>query len=112
MAPAWAALALRVPSRETVRRRTVRLEVGQELDRDGLVETLVQEGGERVLELSKYGCVVNERFGGINVGAPETILGQGITLPQVKYLKDRGVEFVENVIITKLIQDLPYAGQR
>jgi len=70
-----------------------------------LVETLVQEGGERVLELSKYGCVVNERFGGINVGAPETILGQGITLPQVKYLKDRGVEFVENVIITKLIKD-------
>ena len=70
-----------------------------------LVETLVQEGGERVLELSKYGCVVNERFGGINVGAPGTLLGQGITLPQVKYLRNKGVEFVENVIITKFLKD-------
>lgn len=70
-----------------------------------LVETLVQEGGERVLELSKYGCVVNERFGGINVGDPDTVLGQGITLPQVKYLRDKGVKFLENVIITKFIKE-------
>jgi len=43
----WAALALRVPSREIVRRRTVRLEVGQELDRDELVETLIRAGYAR-----------------------------------------------------------------
>ena len=43
----WAALALRVPSRETVRRRTVRLEQGQDLDRDALVETLVRAGYAR-----------------------------------------------------------------
>jgi transcription-repair coupling factor (superfamily II helicase) len=43
----WAALALRVPSRESVRSRTVRLEVGQELDRDELVATLLRAGYER-----------------------------------------------------------------
>ena len=43
----WAALALRVPSREAVRRRTVRLEVGQSLDRDELVETLIRAGYAR-----------------------------------------------------------------
>ncbi len=43
----WAALALRVPPREAVRRRTVRLEVGQELDRDALVETLIRAGYAR-----------------------------------------------------------------
>ena len=78
---------------------------GKMVNDPDLVETLVQEGGERVLELSKYGCIVNEHFGGINVGAPETVLGQGITLPQVKYLKDRGVKFVENVIVTKFIKN-------
>ncbi len=78
---------------------------GKMVNDPALVETLVQEGGERVLELSEYGCVVNERFGGINVGAPGTVLGQGITLPQVKYLKDKGVEFIENVIVTKFIKD-------
>ena len=69
-----------------------------------LVDTLVSEGGERVLELSKYGCVVNERFGGIHVGDKDTHLGQGITLPQVKYLRDKGVEFIENVIVTKILK--------
>ena len=78
---------------------------GKMVNDPGLVETLVREGGERVLELSKFGCVVNERFGGIHVGAPGTVLGQGITLPQVKYLKDKGVEFVENVIVTKFIKE-------
>jgi len=43
----WAALALRVPSREAVRARTVRLEVGQELDRDELVGTLIRAGYAR-----------------------------------------------------------------
>ena len=80
------------------------LSTGKGLNDPKLVEVLVEEGGERVLELDKYGCVVNERRGGISVGAPETKLGQGITLPQVKYLRDLGVEFIENTIITKLIK--------
>jgi len=43
----WAALALRVPSREAVRRRTVRLNTRQDLDRDALVETLLGAGYAR-----------------------------------------------------------------
>ena len=43
----WAALALRVPPREAVRGRADRLEVGQELDRDALVETLIGAGYSR-----------------------------------------------------------------
>ncbi len=77
---------------------------GKGLNDPKLVEVLVEEGAERVLELDKYGCIVNERFGGVRIGAPETKLGQGITIPQVKYLRDKGVDFIENVIITKLIK--------
>jgi len=44
----WTALALRVPSRELVRARTVHLEVGQTVDRDALVATLVSAGYTRM----------------------------------------------------------------
>jgi transcription-repair coupling factor (superfamily II helicase) len=44
----WTALAMRVPSRDTVRERTVHLEIGQTLDRDALVEVLVAAGYERM----------------------------------------------------------------
>ncbi len=81
------------------------LNVGKGVNDPELVDALVAEGGERVLELANYGCVVNERFGGISVGDKDTHLGQGITLPQVKYLRDKGVEFIENVIITKILKD-------
>jgi succinate dehydrogenase/fumarate reductase flavoprotein subunit len=77
---------------------------GKRLNDPKLVKILTEEGGRRVLELEKYGCVVNVRYGGINVGDKNTILGQGITLPMVKYLKQKGVEFVENTIITKLLK--------
>ncbi len=43
----WTAAALRVPSRATVRARTVHLEIGQTTDRDALVETLVASGYSR-----------------------------------------------------------------
>ncbi|MEB2345251.1 MAG: transcription-repair coupling factor [Deltaproteobacteria bacterium] len=42
------ALALRVPSREAVRGRTVHLEVGQTIDRDALVEQLLAAGYARM----------------------------------------------------------------
>jgi succinate dehydrogenase/fumarate reductase flavoprotein subunit len=80
------------------------LSTGKGLNDPTLVEVLVNEGGERVLELDRFGCVVNVRHGGIHVGGPDTKLGQGITLPMVNYLRDLGVEFIENVIITKLVQ--------
>ena len=44
----WTALALRVPSRESVRARSVHLEVGQTLDRDALVQRLVAAGYARM----------------------------------------------------------------
>jgi len=44
----WTALALRVPSRDSVRARSVHLEVGQMIDRDALVETLVTAGYARM----------------------------------------------------------------
>ncbi len=44
----WTALALRVPSREAVRARTVHLEVGGSVDRDALVERLVVAGYQRM----------------------------------------------------------------
>jgi transcription-repair coupling factor (superfamily II helicase) len=44
----WTALALRVPSREAVRGRLVHLEIGQIIDRDALVATLISAGYARM----------------------------------------------------------------
>jgi transcription-repair coupling factor (superfamily II helicase) len=44
----WTALALRVPSRDDVRARSVHLEVGQTVDRDALVEVLLAAGYSRM----------------------------------------------------------------
>jgi transcription-repair coupling factor (superfamily II helicase) len=44
----WTALAARVPTRESVRARSVHLEVGQTIDRDALVATLVAGGYTRM----------------------------------------------------------------
>jgi transcription-repair coupling factor (superfamily II helicase) len=44
----WAALAVRVPSRAALRARTARLEVGQLIDRDELVQSLVAAGYARM----------------------------------------------------------------
>jgi transcription-repair coupling factor (superfamily II helicase) len=44
----WTALAARVPSRESLRSRSVHLEVGQTIDRDALVATLVSGGYTRM----------------------------------------------------------------
>jgi transcription-repair coupling factor (superfamily II helicase) len=44
----WTALALRVPSRDAVRARSVHLEVTQTVDRDALIETLVSAGYARM----------------------------------------------------------------
>ncbi len=44
----WTALALRVPSRNSVRGRSVHLEIAQTIDRDALVEVLVNAGYARM----------------------------------------------------------------
>ncbi|MFH0850758.1 MAG: FAD-binding protein, partial [Candidatus Bathyarchaeota archaeon] len=67
------------------------LSVGKGVNDPKLVEVLTEEGGGRVLELERYGLDVKVSKGSIHVGDAETRLGLGITLPMVKYLKDRGV---------------------
>jgi transcription-repair coupling factor (superfamily II helicase) len=51
----WTALALPVPGPERVRGRTVHLEVGQTVDRDALVETLVAAGYARMALVEERG---------------------------------------------------------
>jgi len=53
----WTALLLPVPSRDAVRARTVHLEVGQTVDRDALVETLVAAGYARMSLVEERGEV-------------------------------------------------------
>lgn len=77
---------------------------GKNLNDPKLVKILAQEAEERVLELDKFGLDITVRKGGIHVGGPGVVLGQGISLPMVKYLREKGVTFVENTIITKLLK--------
>jgi transcription-repair coupling factor (superfamily II helicase) len=51
----WTALVPRVPSREFVRGRSVHLEVGQSIDRDALVETLLAAGYARMALVEERG---------------------------------------------------------
>ncbi|OGD52451.1 hypothetical protein A3K81_03210 [Candidatus Bathyarchaeota archaeon RBG_13_60_20] len=88
---------------EEHRERT--LSVGKGLNDPGLVEVLTSEGGERVLELERFGLDVTARRGGVHVGGPGVRLGQGITLPMVKHLRGKGVPFVDNVVVTRLLLD-------
>ena len=69
-----------------------------------MVKVLAEEGGRRVLELEDYGCKVTVHRGGIHVGDENTVLGQGITLPMLKYVKERGVQVADNIIISRLLK--------
>ncbi len=51
----WTALAGRVPARDVVRARTVHLEVGQVIDRDALIATLVAAGYSRMSLVEERG---------------------------------------------------------
>ncbi|MEE8508481.1 MAG: hypothetical protein V3T07_05395, partial [Myxococcota bacterium] len=51
----WTALASRVPTREAVRARSIHLEVGQTIDRDALVQTLVAAGYSRMALVEEPG---------------------------------------------------------
>jgi fumarate reductase (CoM/CoB) subunit A len=80
------------------------LNTGKGVNDPKLVEILVNEGAEKILELEKFGCIVNVRRGGIKVGDQDTKLGQGITLPMVNYIRELGLQFIENTIITKILK--------
>jgi transcription-repair coupling factor (superfamily II helicase) len=66
----WTALATRVPSREAVRARSVHLEVGQTIDRDALVETLIGAGYARMPLVEERG-ELSVRGGILDVFPPQ-----------------------------------------
>jgi transcription-repair coupling factor (superfamily II helicase) len=65
----WTSLAIRVPTREAVRARSVHLEVGQTTDRDALVETLGAAGYHRMPLVEERGEIA-VRGGIIDVFPP------------------------------------------
>ncbi len=66
----WTALAVRVPSRESVRSRSVHLELGQSIDRDALVETLLGAGYSRMPLVEERG-ELSVRGGILDVFPPQ-----------------------------------------
>jgi transcription-repair coupling factor (superfamily II helicase) len=66
----WTALALRVPSRDEVRSRSVHLEVGRTVDRDALVETLLAAGYARMPLVEERG-ELSVRGGILDVFPPQ-----------------------------------------
>jgi transcription-repair coupling factor (superfamily II helicase) len=66
----WTALLLRVPQRATVRARSVHLELGQTIDRDALVETLIAAGYARMPIVEERG-ELSVRGGILDVFPPQ-----------------------------------------
>lgn len=80
------------------------MEVGKRLNDPKLAKIFAEEGGERVLELRRFGVEMRVHHGGISVGTIPTLRGLGITKPMVKHCRSMGVEVVENVVVTKLLK--------
>jgi fumarate reductase (CoM/CoB) subunit A len=81
------------------------LRVGKGINDPYLVKILCNEGGTRVLELKDFGVEMRVQKGGVHVGDIPGIYGQGMTKPLVEYIRGRGVQIFENVIITKILKD-------
>ncbi|MFQ6053303.1 MAG: FAD-binding protein [Candidatus Bathyarchaeia archaeon] len=79
--------------------------VGKGINDRRLVEVLAYEGGMRVMELRRFGVEMRIRRGGVSVGDIPTLMGLGLTKPLVDYARSRGVRFLENVIVTRLVTD-------
>jgi succinate dehydrogenase/fumarate reductase flavoprotein subunit len=79
------------------------IRVGNGLNDRELVEVFAREGGERVLELERFGVEMRVRRGGISVGETTGIMGWGMTRPMVEHLRGEGVEIVENAVVTELL---------
>jgi fumarate reductase (CoM/CoB) subunit A len=80
------------------------IKVGNRINDRRLVEVFAQEGGERVLELRRFGVEMRVHPGGISVGDIPGLMGLGMTKPMVEHLRERGVRIVENVIVTRLLK--------
>jgi fumarate reductase (CoM/CoB) subunit A len=80
------------------------LQVGNHLNDRGLVEVFAREGGNRVLELKRFGVDMRVGRGGVSVGDIPGLMGLGITKPMVKHLRREGVRILENIIITRFLK--------
>ncbi len=80
------------------------IEVGKGLNDRRLVEVFSKEGPERVLELRSYGVEVRVHRAGASVGSIPTLMGLGITKPMVEYAQSKDVEFIDNVVVTRLLK--------
>jgi len=85
----WTALALRVPAPDLVRGRTVHLEVGQLVDREALVESLVASGYARMALVEERGELA-VRGGIVDVFPPHAALPVRVELlgDEVESLRD------------------------
>ena len=81
------------------------VDAGKGLSDPELVKVLVEEGPERVTELDRFGVTIQTLRGMASCGDDPQVRGLGFIQPMVKYLRDRGVEFVDNCIISKLLTD-------
>jgi len=80
------------------------VEIGKGLNDKRLVEIFTTEGPKRVLELRNYGVEVRVHSAGASVGSIPTLMGLGMTKPMVEYAKSKGVEFIDNVVVTRLLK--------
>jgi succinate dehydrogenase/fumarate reductase flavoprotein subunit len=80
------------------------IEVGKGLNDRRLVEIFTTEGAERILELRDYGVEVRVHSTGASVGNIPNLMGLGMTKPMVEYAQSKGVQFIDNVAVTKLLK--------
>ena len=80
------------------------IEVGKGLNDRRLVEVFTKEGPERILEMRDYGVEVRVHKTGAAVGSIPNLMGLGMTKPMVEYAQSKGVEFIDNVVVTRLLK--------
>lgn len=80
------------------------MEVGKGLNDRHLVELFTKEGPERILEMRSYGVEVRVHKTGAAVGSIPNLMGLGMTKPMVEYAQSKGVEFVDNIVTTRLLK--------
>ena len=80
------------------------IEVGKGLNDRRLVEVFTGEGAARIIELRDYGVEVRVHKTGASVGSIPNLMGLGMTKPMVEYAQSKGVQFMDNVAVTKLLK--------
>ena len=81
------------------------LDAGKGLCDPDLVNVLVEEGPDRIAELERFGMAIQIRKGSATCGDNPQARGLGFVKPLVSYAKERGVEFLENCTISRLLID-------